>query len=432
MQTPLNRYLAQLGRSLVVDESAKAAILEETRAHLEEKTAAYIAEGMERAAAEERAVREFGPPEVVGRALNAAHPTRLRQALAIAGQFLLGFTLAPLLWLLCAFPFVMLYAYRQGAIIPGLPDLPTHLLEALAPQTGWAVDGVVFGGWTQLDTLALVYSILPFYWGARERSWWTPGLAYGAGLAAFFAWMTIPTWFIDPQFLPHIQPYAGLSVIFTAVLPLSLLAAWLGSRWSAWRRQPAMRARSVAPFLRMGVNFPLALLLIFGAEASSFIAVRAYVSQPPLSLDQQLAGAQAHVSFHVSYPQRLPASKPLTQVLVHPLYDFNFGYGGEQWVWLTYGERPDDVFISQSNRPEIYSTEIYSDASISPPLPGATLSRVSLYSAQATLMALPQNPEENSAFRRVNLFWVRDDVYYQVSSSALTGEELTDVARGLT
>lgn len=255
MQTPLDRYIAELARSLAVDAPTKAATLEEVRAHLEEKTAAYVAEGMERDAAEERAVSEFGAPEVIGRSLSVTHPTRWRQALAIAGQALLGFTVGPILWLVCGFPFVLWYANAQHAIIPGRPDLPTALLEALSPQTGWAVDGVVFGGWAQLVILALAYSILPFSWGMHARDWWKPGLAYGLGLAGFFAWVTIPTWFIDSQFLPHMQPYAGLSFIAVASLPLALLAAWLGSRWSALRRQPLTSVSHAPRALRLAIIF---------------------------------------------------------------------------------------------------------------------------------------------------------------------------------
>src|SRR5262245_45031680 len=86
MRTPLDRYIAELARPLAVDAPAKAATLEEVRAHLEEKTASYVAEGMERDAAEERAASAFGARVRCARGHRAQSERHASHALAAGAR----------------------------------------------------------------------------------------------------------------------------------------------------------------------------------------------------------------------------------------------------------------------------------------------------------------------------------------------------------
>jgi hypothetical protein len=305
----MERYLAELDRDLSMDPAGRAAVLEEVRGHLEERIAHLMANGAERSAAEEQAVREFGAAGGLGARLSAAHARPWREVLRVASRVGLGFIAAPVVWLLCAFPVVVLAAFSQHSIVPGNGDLPTDLLYALSPQSGTDASAISFGGWPQVAALTLLYGALPFWWGRRARRWWVPGLAFGAGIAAFFALFVVPTWFIDPQFLPHGQPYFGMSIFTFALPPVTVAASGLGYRSQAIRPAlPGTRGR----LLRAAVLLPLAVLLLLALDAATFISIRTIVSQPPVTPAQRLSQAQQHVSFPIRQPQQLPPNMPLS------------------------------------------------------------------------------------------------------------------------
>jgi hypothetical protein len=118
-------------------------------------------------------------------------------------------------------------------------------------------------------------------------------------------------------------------------------------------------------------------------------------------------------------------------VLYHPLYDLNYGYNGEQWVWLNYGQGSAGIFVSESNRPEETAT-LYTDGTgVSAELE-ATVSTIALGSSSAVLiLPNPQKLTRDSVFRQVNIFWQREGVYYQVASSGLSEIDLKAVAASM-
>jgi hypothetical protein len=237
-QMSIDRYIGQLATRLDVSDEERGATLQEVRAHLEELTASYMAEGATEADAQRRAVETFGDVRRLGRRLsNAGLVTwgKARWARGIA----LGALLSWLIWTAGTFPAMMYYfqtlypsySGHPGGTLTLVPVDPLNTFFQSIPPAGGAFYAYLTVGWIWLIPLVLLFLILPFVWGRRTRHWWAPGVAYGLGV-----WISMP-WAFFLWAMPGagdwaFQAEAGMVI---AALPLALLAALAGYAWREWR-----------------------------------------------------------------------------------------------------------------------------------------------------------------------------------------------------
>jgi hypothetical protein len=81
-------FLAEVGTHLGLDPDAEADVLDELAAHLDDSMSFHEAEGLQRRAAEQEAVRRLGDPIKLARQIRKAHQTRRRLLAAIGGGVL--------------------------------------------------------------------------------------------------------------------------------------------------------------------------------------------------------------------------------------------------------------------------------------------------------------------------------------------------------
>ncbi len=247
MESPIEVYLQALGRRLHILAAERAVVLEEMRAHLEERAAHLHAAGMERVTAERAAVTAFGDVRVLARRLNNTHAQVWG-----AGRFARGLVLGALatwaIWTLGVYPLLaqQTIAILSDSTTPISPTLPISVLIQSTPVADGGFWVFQQAGWPWLLPLLVVFCATPFVWGMRARRWWAPGLAYGLG-----AWLAV-SWFIVILVVTLVQP--TLDVPFQAeaqlallAVPLALLAAGLGHalRWRG-RAARVATARGVA------------------------------------------------------------------------------------------------------------------------------------------------------------------------------------------
>lgn len=107
--SPIDAYLDDLARALVLDAPTCRRILAECKDHLRATAERHIASGLDRAAAETRAVTDFGSPRAVTRRFAAAHGRLLPLSTALQ--------LAIAAWLLAAVGFAAIGA--SGVLAAG-------------------------------------------------------------------------------------------------------------------------------------------------------------------------------------------------------------------------------------------------------------------------------------------------------------------------
>ena len=110
----IGAYLAELRAQL--PSTRKSSLLREVEAHLRDATAAHVRAGLDRNAAEERAVAEFGPATVVAaRMRRETAPIAVRRAAAVALVALASLVLP-------------LYAVPENLLPPApWPERPSYL-----------------------------------------------------------------------------------------------------------------------------------------------------------------------------------------------------------------------------------------------------------------------------------------------------------------
>lgn len=119
---PIDHYLQSLGAKLDLSATERAAILEETRAHLEEKAAVLQAAGQTPQEAEQAAVNSFGLANIVARRMNGAHLMRWgwRRWLGGIGLGALLMWVMWVVWWLVAFPIIIRLVYASNFhVLPG-------------------------------------------------------------------------------------------------------------------------------------------------------------------------------------------------------------------------------------------------------------------------------------------------------------------------
>ena len=137
---PIQQYLDELRLSLRIPEVGR--ILVEAEDHLRAATAAWMAEGLTEAEAQQAAITGFGPV----REIVYAHQTRHGRVAAVLAD------LASALWRVAAF--YLLAAFLLGPVLllgpgAGAPPSPSRRLPTLVPETSalaalisWAATGV--------------------------------------------------------------------------------------------------------------------------------------------------------------------------------------------------------------------------------------------------------------------------------------------------
>lgn len=222
MEESIERYMGNLSRYLHLDSAGRDAIIEEVRGHLEEKTARYVASGMERSLAEQEAIKAFGKPRVLARRLSSLHPARWGVKRSL-GAFLLGGVIGWALWTATAFPLAVNDEMLRVTYSGGAPS-PVHVLTLSTPISTYGMYHLLHP-W--LLPVLLLYFALPFRWGMSARRWWLPGLAYGLGGVLTNPWSF--TVLRQSTFVPTIF-YTASFLVLTA-LPLAILASGLGFLW---------------------------------------------------------------------------------------------------------------------------------------------------------------------------------------------------------
>jgi hypothetical protein len=231
VESPIARYMADLGQRLAVGAAEKAAILEEAQAHLEEHTLHLQDAGVEREEAERQAVQAFGRAREVAGRLSRVHPVSWR-GWRFVRSVGVGVVATWAIWTGGCFPILANDAYAH-AISVGYgddfvtADLPMRMFDSSTPVGSGAYEAFQIAGWGWLLALLLLYCLLPFVWGLRARRWWAPGLAYGLG-----TWIGAPAGLL--LFLRWSDPFwpADLRIVGTfvlALLPLALLAGLAAS-----------------------------------------------------------------------------------------------------------------------------------------------------------------------------------------------------------
>lgn len=151
-----------------------------------------------------------------------AHPRRWGVK-RTSGAFLLGGTLAWVLWTATAFPLGVNDKMLQIAY-GATPVSPLRLLVLSTPISTYGMYQLLHP-W--LLPVLLLYFATPFAWGVFARRWWVPGLAYGLGGVLTNPWPYVLL--RQSGFVPDLFYTASLLVL--AALPLAVLASGLGALW---------------------------------------------------------------------------------------------------------------------------------------------------------------------------------------------------------
>ena len=173
MAAQLIDYLLTLSRRLHLDPGQEQDIIQEVRAHLEDKAADLETEGMDREAALDLAMREMGAPQTVARSLYAVHsPGAWRDVLlATVPHFLLACLFALHLWS---------HYFLVGLLLIGLTLVTWRNWQAghhsvwsyswlgytlAAPILSWplALIPLGYGAWTLVTTGELPFNVVLFF-----------------------------------------------------------------------------------------------------------------------------------------------------------------------------------------------------------------------------------------------------------------------------
>lgn len=226
MDHPIECYVSDLSHHLTGSESERGALLEEVRGHLEEKAAGYSAQGMDRQAAEQEAVKTFGLARHLARQLAAIQPAHWGVKRFLF-TMVLGAIVAWGLWIATAFPLVANISMidLSERVVSSPPSL-LHLLILSTPLSLVSFDELWFHSWVL--PAVLLYFVPAFLWGKAARRWWLPGLAYGLG-----AVITHPLSYYGLLFSYYSETfeYHTAAVMVLLLLPLTIAVAGLGALW---------------------------------------------------------------------------------------------------------------------------------------------------------------------------------------------------------
>ncbi len=173
MAAQLIDYLLTLSRRLHLDPGQEQDIIQEVRAHLEDKAADLETGGMDREAALDLAIREMGAPQTVARSLYAVHsPGVWRDVLlAMVPHFVLASVFALHLWshyflvglLLIGLTLVTWRNWRAGH--PSKWSYSWLGYTLAAPILSWllALITLTYGGWTLVTTGELPVNVVLFF-----------------------------------------------------------------------------------------------------------------------------------------------------------------------------------------------------------------------------------------------------------------------------
>ena len=172
MAAEFTDYLLALSRQLRLDAAQEQEIIQEVRGHLEDKAADLEAQGMDRDAALDHAVREMGTPKTVARSMYEVHsPGVWRDVLlATVPHFLLASLFALHLWshyFLVGILFigVTLVTWRNWRA--GNPSKWSYSwlgYTLAAPILSWLLAMITlgYGGWTLVTTGQLPFDVILF------------------------------------------------------------------------------------------------------------------------------------------------------------------------------------------------------------------------------------------------------------------------------
>ena len=170
MAAQLIDYLLTLSSRLHLDPGQEQDIIQEVRAHLEDKAADLETEGMDREAALDLAIQEMGAPQTVARSLYAVHsPGVWRDVLlAMVPHFVLASLFALHLWssyflvglLLIGLTLVTWRNWRAGH--PSKWSYSWLGYTLAAPILSWllALITLSYGGWTLVTTGELPFNLV--------------------------------------------------------------------------------------------------------------------------------------------------------------------------------------------------------------------------------------------------------------------------------
>jgi len=165
-------YLFALSRQLRLDAAQEQEIIQEVKGHLEDKAADLEAQGMDRDAALDHAVREMGTPKTVARSMYEVHsPGVWRDVLlATVPHFLLASLFALHLWshyflvgiLLIGVTLVTWKNWRAGN--PSKWSYSWLGYTLAAPILSWLLAMITlgYGGWTLVTTGQLPFNAILF------------------------------------------------------------------------------------------------------------------------------------------------------------------------------------------------------------------------------------------------------------------------------